>query len=109
MSTHRIRLRGSWETTSDAGHTTHTRRFGRPRTLEPGERVWLVCDSIPAPAAVLLNGTPVGTTSAPGPLAVDVTSSLSPRNEVRIGVASAEPLGEVVLEIRSPEAGFTPG
>ncbi len=98
---HRIRLRGAWEVTPLAGgRARHVRRFGRPRTLGPGESVWLVCDSAPGPAAVLVNGEVVGRAEA-GPFAVEITTWLAPRNELAIETADG-PLGEVALEIRSP-------
>jgi hypothetical protein len=84
--------------------TRHSRRFGRPRTLDPGERVWLVCTRVPGPAEVLLNATPLATLPAAGPFAADVTDALAARNEVAFVVGSDEPLGEVSLEVRGPGA-----
>ena len=95
---HVIRLGPPWEVSAAGGRTTHRRRFGRPRTLGPGERVWLVGDAIPGPATVSLNGHPLG--PAAGPFAADITASLLPRNEVVIDADG--PLGEVRLEISSP-------
>jgi hypothetical protein len=103
-STHLIRLRGFWEVTPvGGGRVRHLRRFGRPRALDPGEPVWLVGNSVPGPATVLLNGEPVGT--AAGPFAVEVTGRLRPRNELAIEVPGDGPLGEVGLEIRPGAAG----
>jgi hypothetical protein len=100
MSTHRIRLRGAWEVTPLAGgRARHLRRFGRPRTLDPGETVWVVCEAAPGPAAVLVNGEVVGRGEA-GPFAVEITTRLAPRNELVIETADG-PLGEVALEVRS--------
>jgi hypothetical protein len=96
---HSIRLGPPWEVSAAGGRTTHRRRFGRPRTLGPGERVWLVAAAIPGPAAVTLNGHAIG--AAAGPFAADITDLLAPRNEVVID-AAAGPLGEVRLEIRGP-------
>lgn len=94
--THRIRLGPPWEVSAAAdGRVTHRRRFGRPRVLGPGERVWLVCESVPGPATVAVNGTPLGSAEA------DITELLLPRNEVVIDAADG-PLGEVRLEIRGP-------
>ena len=68
-STHRIRLRGFWEATPlTDGRTRHVRRFGRPRTLDPGETAWVVGDA--GPAAVFLNGEEVGRAEA-GPFAFE--------------------------------------
>lgn len=96
---HSIRLRGFWEVTPGPTHTRHARNFGRPGTLGPGERVWLVCARVPGEAAVLLNGNPLPAAPA-GPFAADVTDWLRPRNTVVFDVASGEPLGEVILEVR---------
>ncbi|MDB5309265.1 MAG: hypothetical protein JWO38_3467 [Gemmataceae bacterium] len=101
MATHSIRLRGSWEVASAGGRTRYARKFGRPRTLDPNERVWLVCDSVFGPAGVFVNGERVGTVEEPGrPFAAEITQLLNPRNEVVFDTTSADPLGEVALEIR---------
>jgi hypothetical protein len=100
LTTHTIRLGPPWEVVAEAGRTRHTRNFGQPRTLDPGERVWLVCESIPGPAEVAVNGTIVGTTEAPGAFAIEITGRLRPRNKLVVAVASGEPLGAVALEIR---------
>ena len=99
---HTIRLRGAWETTHapDAAHTRHARNFGRPRTLDPNERLWLVCARVPAATEVLINDLLVATFPA-GPLAADITHLLQPRNTVALVVASPEPIGEVALEVRT--------
>lgn len=93
--THHIRLGPPWEVSSSGGRATHRRRFGRPRALGPGERVWLVCEAVPGPATGALNGHPLGSAEA------DITDLLLPRNEVVIE-ATDGPLGEVRLEIRGP-------
>jgi hypothetical protein len=98
---HIIRLRGAWECTSSAGITSHSRNFGRPRTLEANERVWLICRSVPGPADVFLNAEKVGENRETGSLAIDITQRLQPRNTIRFEVAADEPLGEVVIEIRT--------
>ena len=96
---HSIRLGPPWEVSAADGRVTHRRKFGRPRTLGPGERVWLVCDAVPGPATVALNGEPIGT--AAGPFSADITDLMRPRNEVAID-AAAGPLGGVRLEIGHP-------
>ena len=98
---HTIRLRGAWETGEAAGRTTHARKFGRPRTLDPGERLWLVCAHVPGPAEVSVNGMVIGSVPLAGPFAIDITDHLQPRNAVVFAVSSAEPLGEVILEVRT--------
>ncbi|MBP3958504.1 hypothetical protein J8F10_24920 [Gemmata sp. G18] len=94
---HTIRLGPPWDVTSTPAGTRHARKFGRPRTLAPDERVWLVCAHIPGAAEVHVNGA---TVEVPTPFAVDITTLLSPRNEVIFTVASEAPIGAVVLEIR---------
>ena len=97
---HSIRLRGSWVVTQLASATQHQRNFGRPRTLDANERLWLVCDHIPGTAEVAVNGEVVATILTPGPVAADITKFLQPRNTVVFTVSSGDPLGEVVLEVR---------
>ena len=97
---HRIRLGPPWEVTRDATHTRHARKFGCPRTLDPGERVWLVCDALPGAAEVTVNGVVAGLPAA-GAFAADITDHLRPRNAVIIAVAGDGPLGGITLEIRS--------
>lgn len=91
---HRIRLRDFWEAIPlDGSRTRHVRRFGRPRTLDPGETAWVVGDA--GPATAFLNGEMIGQSEA-GPFAFEVTSRLQTRNELAI----EGELGEVALEIR---------
>lgn len=98
---HTIRLGPPWAVTPTATGATHARKFGAPRALGAGERVWLVCARVPGAAAVALNGAPVGALPEAGPFAADVTDALAPRNEISFVVYSSEPLGPVALEIRS--------
>lgn len=99
--THTIHLRGCWETISDRARTTHSRKFGRPRTLDANERVWLICAALPGAAEVALNGQLVGTAAVGGPFAADITERLQARNIVELMVESTELIGTVALEIRS--------
>src|SRR5690348_4821547 len=96
---HTIRLRGGWTSTSDSGQTIHARNFGRPRTLDANERVWLVCERLPGPSAIRVNGVRIGSTSGAQSFAVDITDQLQLRNMVELAVDSSEPLGQVALEI----------
>jgi hypothetical protein len=98
---HIIRLRGAWECTSSADVERHTRNFGRPRTLDPGERVWLVCQNMPGSTEVILNGKPIGANREKGIFQIDITDHLQTRNQVIFSVGSKEPLGEVYLEMRA--------
>lgn len=100
---HRIRLRGYWLVSPlGDGRTRHRRSFGRPRVLERDERAWLICDELPGPATVSLNGVAIGSAEPGHPFAADITDLLHPRNEAAFDVAAAPaaPLGEVALEIR---------
>ncbi|MGL6097842.1 MAG: hypothetical protein ACRC7O_18830 [Fimbriiglobus sp.] len=98
---HRIRLRGFWEVTPlPDGRARHRRAFGRPRTLDPGERAWLVCDAVPGSTVVSVNGDAIGTGDG-GAFAADVTDRLNPRNDVVFATPAGAELGEVALEIRA--------
>ena len=100
-SFHRFRLSPPWQITPTGdGGARHARKFGRPRTLDASERLWLVCEHVPGAATVSVNGEPVAVLDTSGPVAVDVTHLLRPRNEVVIAVASDGPLGAVALEVR---------
>lgn len=99
---HTIRLRGGWTSTPAGAAVRHTRPFGRPRTLDPGERLWLVCAWLPGPAEVFVNGGCVGRGQTAGPFAADITDRLQPRNTVEFVVAGTGSPGEVALEIRGP-------
>ena len=105
MSTiHTIRLRGFWDVTPlPNGRTQHRRRFGKPRTLDATESLWLVCPHPLDSATVFLNGEPVGTSTQLEPLAVDLTAKLQPRNEVAIEFNGDSELNDVVLEIRQTQ------
>lgn len=92
---HRMTLRPPWEReTLPDGRTRHRRRFGRPRTVDATETVWLVGD---ASGEVLLNGELLG--ACEGRFAFEVTNRLAPRNEVAIDTAGV--LGPVAVEVRS--------
>jgi hypothetical protein len=102
MPAHRIRLRGAWEAAPlGGGRVRHARRFGRPRTQDARETVWLVCESVPGAAVVSLNGARIGEAAAGQGFALDVTGRLDARNEIMIDVLSDAALGEVVIEIRA--------
>jgi hypothetical protein len=92
MKLHTIRLGEPWERTElGDGRTRHRRRFGRPRTLDATERLWLACDR---PVSAVVNGAQLGTGER-----FDITDHLQPRNELVIEAASPEPLGTVLLEV----------
>lgn len=97
MTAHRIQLHGFWQVTTDDGVVrSYSRKFGRPRVDDAGERVWLVGEA--GPGLVVLNGVALGVIEARA-FAFDVTERLAARNEVVI--ASASELGEVAVEIRN--------
>lgn len=99
---HIIRLRGAWEIATASGVTTHARKFGRPRTLDANERLWLACDRVPGPCEVRVNGAVAGAVAVSGAFAVDITAILQPRNEVVFCVEESDaPLGDVSLQVRS--------
>ena len=95
---HRIRLGPPWEIAEVDGRTRHARRFGRPRTIEPHERVLLLA-SLHEGTVATLNGV---TLEWSGNFAADITPLLQPRNEVVFLVPEqAAAPADVVLEIRS--------
>jgi len=97
---HIIHLRSAWEIASSEGRFQHSRNFGRPGNLETHERVWLVCQNLPGPSRIDLNGKDIGGNLEKGPFSVDITDSLQHRNRILVSLAGQEPLGEVWLEIR---------
>jgi hypothetical protein len=97
---HTIRLHGFWDTIPEGQGYRHSRPFGRPRTLDAGERVWLVCPALSGTVEARLNGASVGRTEGPGVFAVDITDSLQPRNRVEFVTSTVEPPGDIALEIR---------
>jgi hypothetical protein len=98
---HTIRLGPPWEVTAAAGGSRHARKFGRPRALDENERLWLLCESLPGPTEVVVNGTSVGRIEVPGPFAADITPLLRPRNEAVFTLASDSAPGAISLEVRS--------
>jgi hypothetical protein len=98
---HQIRLGPPWEVTSNSDRTLHRRRFGRPQKLDPGERVWLAL-STGAPAQVVLNGEPLGTTEGQ-PFWAEVTDRLAVRNEILIDCRPGDSPREVALFIGSDQ------
>ena len=96
---HRIRLGPPWQvTTLDDGRSRHARRFGRPRTVDSMETVWLVVESLPKGCEVFVNEVPFVITD---PFAVEITQLLNPRNEVEFLLPVGASMGAVALEIRT--------
>ena len=96
---HRIRLGPPWQvTTLEDDRSRHARRFGRPRTIDSTETVWLVVESLPMGCEVFLNEAPFDITD---PFAVEITRLLNPRNEVAIHMPDGASMGAVALEIRT--------
>ncbi|MBY0229463.1 MAG: hypothetical protein K2W96_09305, partial [Gemmataceae bacterium] len=81
------------------GPAAFTRRFGYPGRIDDHERVWLVIEGLAAPAAVSLNGEPLGRWEGE----TDITRRLAARNELAIATDSggAPPWAEVALEVRA--------
>jgi len=91
VTPHRIRLAGFWTATPTAdGRVEHVRSFGRPRTAEVGETLWVVTT---VPGEVSVNGVSVGSG-----VEVLVGVELQPRN--RLAIVTAGELGEVAIEVR---------
>lgn len=95
---HCIRLGPPWEVAAARdGLVRHARRFGRPRTIEPHERVWLLA-TLPEGSEAALNGV---TLDGGASFAADITDRLQPRNEVVFLVPADAAPADVALEIRS--------
>ena len=94
---HRMTLRPPWEVEPlPDGRTRYRRRFGRPRTLDASETVWLVGET-PSGAEVWVNGQRLGESERS--FAFDVTDKLNVRNEV--SVTATGPIGQVAVEVRA--------
>ena len=92
MTPHRIRLAGFWTATPTAdGRVEYARNFGRPRTADAGETLWVVTAT---PGDVSVNGVALGHA-----VEVLVGVELQPRN--RLVIVTAGQLGEVALEVRT--------
>ena len=91
MTPHRIRLAGFWVATPTAdGRVEHSRSFGKPRTVEAGETLWVVTAT---PGEVSVNGVLLGCG-----VEVRIGVELQPRN--RLAIVTAGELGEVAIEVR---------
>lgn len=133
MSVHRIRLRGPWEVTAItpavgspvgvsrmpcpctwkeggwtgfSGSAGHSRRFGRPRQIDDGERIWLVVDPCTCEQlSIALNGAALGIAIHGTYFEADITERIAERNELMIDLWGKSDecglTGEVRLEIRS--------
>ncbi len=125
---HRIRLRGPWEYErlgpsaggvsasgravvpvtrtefgGSAGQVRFLRKFGRPASLGPQDRIWLELAADCAVSASL-NGLLLAT-FGPGRLSCDVTERLASRNRLTLELTladaeDAQPLAEASLLIR---------
>lgn len=101
MIRHTIHLRGGWVTEVLGPEYCSRRNFGRPRTLDPDERLWLVCGEFPPQAQVLFNDELLGLINPAGELAADITSLLRLRNTLCIRCPSQQPIGTTRLEVRT--------
>jgi hypothetical protein len=102
---HRIRLGPPWLESSSAGRRVLTRKFGRPRTLGPGECIWLVLPNLPPDSLVTLNEIALPSAGRESSFfEADVTDRLQPRNEVAIEAATPiKPPTNAALEVRLAE------
>jgi hypothetical protein len=89
-------LRPPWEREDLLdGRIRFRRRFGKPRTLDDSETVWLVGEAA-AGAEVRLNGELLG--ESDGRFAFEVTNRLALRNE--IAITATGDIGPVAVEVR---------
>jgi hypothetical protein len=99
---HTIRLTGFWTRTDlGEGCVEFTRKFGRPRTLDPHETAWLVGHAAPGTGELIINGQTITSLARGARFEVNVTALLQVRNEAKLSVHDETTWGEVVLEIRS--------
>jgi len=88
---YRIRLRGFWTASEPApGRTRFARRFGKPRTLDADESLWLVGLNPPGPVVAAVNGTPIGETRKPRSFAFEISSALQQRNEATLEFSTSD-------------------
>ena len=102
MATHTIRLNGFWIATAIPTGMRFTRAFGKPRTLDANETVWIVVDSLQTIGIVRVNETFLGNFAAATPFAFEITPLLSSRNQIAFDLATSVEVAidGVVLEIR---------
>ncbi len=106
MTTHTIRLNHFWiATVLSTGRMRFTRSFGKPRTLDANETVWIVASSSPGTGTATLNGTWLGDFEANMPFALEITNLLLNRNEVCLEIDTTVELTieGIVLEFRQTE------
>jgi hypothetical protein len=96
---HRIRLGPPWTRESVGVNTKHLRRFGSPRNLDAGIRVWLVCETIPDGAEVALNGALLAANLSAGRFEAEITRHLTERNVLEVTALSELPPDDVSLVI----------
>jgi GNAT superfamily N-acetyltransferase len=110
IAMHTIRLAGGWAGTSTEGMTRYTRRFGRPRTLDPNETVWVTIRDTHGSGTVSVNGRPIGEiVDASVPFAVEIRPLLQDRNELVLDLRTSDDHspGDVTLEIRTESLSLT--
>jgi hypothetical protein len=87
-----------------AGVVRFRRRFGYPGRIDSAERVWLTFAGVEGRPVIAVNGQSLETPSDPArPFEYEITSLLTPRNELTVEVDGPETSGlwgEVALEIR---------
>ncbi len=106
MTTHTIRLNHFWiATVLPTGRMRCARSFGKPRTLDANETVWIVASSSPGTGTATLNGTWLGDFEANMPFALEITGLLLNRNEVCLEIVADGELAieGIVLEFRQTE------
>jgi GNAT superfamily N-acetyltransferase len=108
---HTIRLSGGWAVTPSDGMARYARRFGRPRTLDPNETVWVTIRDTPGPGTVAVNCRPIGDiVDSSAPFSVEIRSLLQDRNELVLELRTSgdHSPGDATLEIRTETLSLTP-
>lgn len=125
MYPYRIRLRGPWEAEpleppgpihrvtlparfgecglGECRRVLFRRRFGRPRSLDEHERIWLIGERVSGRAIIRLNGRLIGEIDNAA-FQFPVTEVIGERNELAFELAGSGPdtglWGDIALEIR---------
>lgn len=119
---HFIRLRGPWQLAPAAkptqtltatmpstwaqagfvgfrGGMLHTRRFGCPTGLEPGDRLMLCATGLVGTGSATLDGEPLGPVEGGG-FRFDITARVRPRNSLTIDLTHDDDGGGLPGEVR---------
>jgi len=81
------------------GTMRHTRRFGAPTGIEPGDRLMLCATGLVGTGSATLNGAVLGDIGEGG-FRFDITACVEPRNSLTIELTHDDDLGGLPGEVR---------